>query len=683
MSSLARKLISAGAAPEPTDDDFNLVTALYHFDGTNGGQNNTFLDSSSSSHTITRSGDPTQGTFTPFSTDADRWGVYFDGNDYTSIAANTDFNILGDGTFTVEFWSYVTVYNASYADHAGVFNGVSAGWLIYQNGSNLDVYINGSTVISATRPSANTWHHIALTRDGTTLRLFVDGTSVGTSTASLGSDQSQPLRVGGDTGGGRNGLEGYISNFRLIKGTALYTSNFTAPTESLTAVTNTEALTCQSNRFKDNSTSSHTVTASNGARVTPFSPFAPSAVYSESVNGGSAFFDTAQNYLRSPTDADFDIGGTGDWSYEGWIYVDADHTLNSYTRAFGLGPYYNNAKSFGFMLADADNSGYMTAYWDDASGLGRKLISSETIQKGQWNHLMVCRSGSEIGLFLNGARIANNASYTSAIDTGNTYAFVGHTGFGTEGFVGYAGDIRLINGSHPYDASSSTYTVPTAPLTAVTNTKLLLNGTNASIIDNSMKAVLETVGDAQIGAVVKKFGTASLELDGSGDYLFIPAQGTLGFGSGAFTIECWVYFTASTAYQSIVSSKNYYTAGYNGNWLLRRDSDTLIAFATYDGTSNEEYTQFSASTSLNTWYHLALVREGTGTNETKLYLDGTLKGSMTVSKSLNDGSASGVWVGKDTQNNDYTGYMDDLRITTGKARYTSAFTPSTEAFPDK
>ena len=115
------------------------------------------------------------------------------------------YNILNAGKFTVEFWIYVDSYHASYSDIVGVFNGVSAGWLIYQNGTYIEAYING-VQLQVARPSTSTWTHIALTRDGTTTRLFKDGTSGATSTSSLGADQTSYGLVFGGDATGRNGI---------------------------------------------------------------------------------------------------------------------------------------------------------------------------------------------------------------------------------------------------------------------------------------------------------------------------------------------------------------------------------------------------------------------------------------------------------------------------------------------
>ena len=75
--SVDKFVLSASGGTEETDDDFNLVTGLYKFDGSNSANNNTFLDSSSNNFTVTRRGNASQGTFSPFSADEGKWAVRF------------------------------------------------------------------------------------------------------------------------------------------------------------------------------------------------------------------------------------------------------------------------------------------------------------------------------------------------------------------------------------------------------------------------------------------------------------------------------------------------------------------------------------------------------------------------------------------------------------------------------
>ena len=215
-------------------------------------------------------------------------------------------------------------------------------------------------------------------------------------------------------------------------------------------------------------------------------------------------------------------------------------------------------------------------------------------------------------------------------------------------------------------------------------TKLMLHcdGVEGGTTFNDSSGRLHTItvlSDAETKDGEKKFGTASLWLGGSGDGLSAAANGDWDFDTGDFTIDLWVRTTdATAANQTIMSSQNYYTAGYNGNWILRRTDSDTIAWASYDGTGTEVYNEFTAATSVNTWYHIALVRDGT---DIELFVDGVSKGTVTDSKDLLDGGASGIYIAKAGTNNiDWEGYMDEIRISKGVARWDAAFTPETSAY---
>ena len=105
---------AAGNSAGPSDPNFENVTLLLTGDGTNGAQNNTFLDSSTNNFTITRNGNTTQGTFSPFSQTG--WSNYFDGSgDYLTTATSASGFSFGTGDFTIEFWMYPTVAQVAYA----------------------------------------------------------------------------------------------------------------------------------------------------------------------------------------------------------------------------------------------------------------------------------------------------------------------------------------------------------------------------------------------------------------------------------------------------------------------------------------------------------------------------------------------------------------------------------------
>jgi hypothetical protein len=182
----------------------------------------------------------------------------------------------------------------------------------------------------------------------------------------------------------------------------------------------------------------------------------------------------------------------------------------------------------------------------------------------------------------------------------------------------------------------------------------------------------------KIAAVgVSTENTGSVFFDGTGDYLSIAGSADFNFGTGSFTIEGFFYKNATTTLQTLFASQQYYQSGNNGNWVLRVSSGTQIAFASYDGTSSEEYSEFSAPNGVGGWHHFAFVREGTGSNQSKFYYDGNLAGSMTVSKSLTDGGSNGIFIGDDGSgpNNAFNGFLSNLRICKGHAVYTSNFAP--------
>ena len=684
MAFLSEKLISASAAEE-TDDDFNLVAGLYHFDGSNGGQNDTYVDSSSTSKTLTCSSNLFQGTFSPFSADEGKWSGSFDGtDDYLSIPTSDDFE-FGTGDYTIEAWVYKITTGQEHI-YEGRNGGNTNRVLFYVNSANkLANYINASVKGAATSDfPLNQWVHVALVRSGTTGYMFQNGTQVATWSGDstdidkpvgdvyIASEKSTNFFWGG-----------FISNLRVLKGTALYTGSYTTPTSPLTAITNTKLLICCSNRFRDKSTSGHVVTSS-GASIQPFSPFAPSASYSASVNGGSAYWPTETdktNKITLSSSADFAFG-TGAFTIDCWVYVTAD--TNPYSRVWHVGPFWNNNNAIGLVVNDTAESDKIT--FDVYVAGGRTCVSTNTTPRNQWIHIACVRDSSgNFKLFINGNLDATNTSYTSTdISSGGNQTFaignIVETSSSLEAeacFEGYISNLRVVKGTAIY---SSSFTPPTAPTTDVTNTKLLANFTNASIIDSTGKNNVETGANAQLDTTVKKFGTASYESDGStSSFLTLSNSELIPQGTQSFTVECFIYINSP--------HKNYNNI-YSGSFGIQMYVDNGGNLICWLGNSSGSYfvngLQSTATISLSTWTHIALVRDFSAETVT-WFVNGTAGGQAT---SVTDSVAP---VG--TYNNFatigaypngsyiYDGFLDEFRIT-NKARYTSNFTAPTKAFLD-
>jgi hypothetical protein len=664
----------AGTSPVLADPYFNYTTLLLHGNGTNGGQNNTFLDSSSNNFTITRNGNTTQGTFSPFSQTG--WSNYFGSGGASYLIANaTDTSkfAFGTGDFTIEFWMYAEALTAPsglvtfYDQRAASTDGVCP--TIYYYSDQLLVLVQSTNVIYGSSLSLNQWTHIALSRVSGNSRLFVNGVQTG-STYSDSNNYVAPssdIRIFANAYGGSRSPTGYCSNFRVVKGTGLYSANFTPPTSPLTAITNTQLLTCQSNRFVDNSSNALTVTPYNTPSVQAFSPFAPTAAYSASTVGGSGYFDGNGDYLSTP-DADALDLSTGDFTIQGWIYA-----LSDAADLDGIVGKRSSSVFDGWRIAfDVTSSVNKIDINHSGDGTERK---TPAINKNEWVHFAFTRTSGTLRCYANGVLGDSVAGYT--YDFSNTYEVV--IGTNAPGnnldFPGYITGVQILKGTSLY--SGSTYTVPTSPPTNITNTSLLLNFTNAAIIDNTAKNVLETVGNAQISTTQSKFGGASMAFDGSGDFVQTFASSpNLQFGTGDFTVEGWVYFNASGQHGILQISTN--PGGFNTS---NTNSIAVQRSATgqweiYAKNSNP---QASATINQSQWYHFAVVRSGTTTT---FYVDGVATITVTSDSTNYTGSYIGLGAIYSTAV-PLNGYIDDLRITKGIARYTSNFTPQTSQWQDQ
>ena len=667
------------------DPYYELVTLHLPGVGTNGAQNNTFLDSSTNNFTITRNGNTTQGTFSPFSQTG--WGNYFNGSSRFNLASNVALT-PGSGDFTIECWIYPT---AAFSTYNGIFVGDATGAMNFGKISGgIGLRISGtSDIISATAPSINQWTHVAITRSGTDVRLFYNGEQQG-STVTNSTNFVQSATSIGDNGGGTAYWNGYISNLRFVKGTAVYTSNFTPSATPLTAISNTQLLTCQSNRFIDNSTNNFTITPSGSPSVVAFSPFNPTASWSAATYGGSGYFDGSGDFLTVPDNAAFTMGN-GNFTIECWAYKSAFNS--TFNTMIGQGDAAND--NFSSFYLRTNNSGNVNGgFW---SGGTQYNIAGTTFTLNSWNHAALVRNGATMTLYLNGVSVGTLAVSTITItDSPNLVRVGAGSSADTNPWNGYITNARIVKGVAVYTGA---FTPPSlAPLTnagstsaasypSTTNvdtsfassaTSLLVNFTNAGIYDATSKNDLETVGNAQISTTQSKWGGSSMYFDGTGDYLVEPNNINYDFGSGDFTIEFWMYSSQSAAGAGIVAKRSGGGAG-NTNWMINCATGAINFYAS-DGTTYQINALGGGTVNNSAWHHVAVTRSG---SSFRVFVDGTQVGSTGTWSGTIASTSRSFYVGvDDTFNvNYYAGYIQDLRITKGYARYTANFTAPTAAFP--
>jgi len=619
-------------------------------------QSTSIVDKSANNLAITKSGTVNISPATPFATPTSvtvntGYSVNFSSQtDYLTVASNAVFAFAG--AFTVEGWFYWPTIPS-----AGSLLGTltANGFNFYTDGTTLGLNSYGSgNVCSVAFPSRNTWHHIAMTRDASNnCTIWVDGASSATGTSAQSFVQAAWTIYGGSNNGG----SGYISNHRVVKGTAVYTSAFTPSTTPLTAIANTQLLTCQGNQIVDASTNAFAITLGGSPKVLnnayPFTM--PTSTVSNLSNLGTTYFNGSTDYLQSTVTGP----GTGDFTIEGWAY--ATTLVSGSSNLFSI---VASGSSNGFQVYMSSNNGF--GIRSNSANITPNNSGGITPVTNSWYHVAMVRKSGTISLYINGVLAA---STTTSYTFSDTQFNVGYSPIGTY-FAGYISDIRYVNGTALY---TNTFAPTYQPLTAVTNTSLLTlqyNGgsTNTAIADNSIfNNVITTVGNPSQGnfSPYSQNGWSNY-FNGSTDY-FSLSSSTLTLGTTSCTIEGWFYpISTSGSYNLICSNRT--SAGTDGISLTVTSANKFAI--TTSGTL-----LYTSTTTINNnvWTHFAFVR--TGSQSCSLYINGVLDGSFTDNRNF---AGTGLLIaGGETGNNDWTGYISNLRILKNTALYTSNFTPST------
>jgi hypothetical protein len=670
----------------PQDSYFMYNTLLLPGNGTNNAQNNTFLDGSTNNFAITRAGNTTQGTFSPYGAN---WSNYFDGTgDYLTAAQNAAFN-FGTGAFTVEAWVYLTAYpsGGEFTSILSLGNGAAAGsiytgWgLLFTNASISFYRYDGSTETNnsaATAIPLNTWSHVVAVRNGSSsLSIYLNGTRILNTTSSVAYNNvnSNNLNVGYWRSGASptdRFLTGYISNGRIVNGTAVYNptlTTLTVPTAPLTAVSGTSLLTSQSNRFIDNSTNAFTITVNGNTNIQRFSPFSPTQAYSAGTIGGSAYFDGTGDYLTLPGASQATLTANSNFTFEAWVY------LTGYSGTYN-GIWGGNGGDIVLAYSTSNSWGIYPAL----SGAPPFMYSGMSVLTGmfnRWAHVALTRNGNSWNLWVDGVSVASATQTSTSIP--NTTKSIGSEGAGANPMMGYISNARYTSAA----LYTTAFTSPTSPLTtsvASGSVQMLTNFTNGGIIDNAMMNNLETVGNAQISTAQSKFGGSSMLFDGNGDYLSIPNTQLLNLTSGNFTIEAWVYYLGTNANGVIVDKDGVFNSTFPSYSLGLKINKLNMFIGSGNGISYAQEFTAGADFLTNQWVHVAVVRSG---SIITVYQNGTSVASGTQTGTMVDGGKATLvgYQSGQPQSLFWNGYIDDLRITRGVARYTSTFTPPTQAFP--
>ena len=636
--------------------------------------NNDIIDHSSNNHTVSLVGDPIANTFSPFRHGG--YSMYFDGSggDWVKSDTHADFG-FGTDDFTIECWYYPVSKLQSYPRiwNFGPFwqNSQSLAFVDRHNDNNTVLTLNswtaGEILRSTTTIEDGKWYHLTVERSGTTITLYVNGVSEDTydaGTSEFITSSPSYVTIGNVSDGSNlyeSALHGNIKDFRYVKGTAIYGTNFTPPTEPLTEVTNTKLLTAQGLQFSDVSANNHSMSKTGDVSTMPFTPY-DYAEYDSTDHGGSIYFPDSGG-LHIPSES---VGTVSDddFTAECWFYQEEP---GGNCTLFDKDGRANT--SFAQVSLSTTTSKEIYAYLGTGNGVyGYQVIEtgSNVFDLSTWNHVALVKDANTIKIYVNG-NLQAEETITTTITDGGKPLYIGMRGTGDVRFHGYIADFRFVKGQALYNSNF----VPNSLPATSTGMDIHLKGTESSIIDKTQNKTILTLEGNTTGSTtqVKFTNSKSIYVDGSGDNVTIT---DLEMGSADLTFELWMYqdIAQSASYRGILSASSYTDSN---PFTLYTHNSTLQLWLNQMDPSPSASGPFTAFT----WHHVAIVRNsGTWT----LYIDGISVGTSTTGGTYNFTNTIDFLLGQRTGGSyDWKGYLQDVRFTKGVARYTTNFTPPTSS----
>ena len=320
-----------------------------------------------------------------------------------------------------------------------------------------------------------------------------------------------------------------------------------------------------------------------------------------------------------------------------------------------------------------DPRGYAAGDAGHGAFLDGSIVNASSKEAAMLFHAVTfITPAAETLIATNGARVEWLNSFTYFANKG-MYLYSGTTGFAGAGktevrVTGQSGTFAVSNVLSYYDTDGVTLLGSGTISKIDSDGKIYLTGKITGLetqFDRGGKT-LTAVGNAKLTQSIKKFGTASLALDGTGDYVTILSTNDFGFGTGDFTIEGWFYKTAALS-QILFDTRT--TSNQNSIMVQSNSTNNLRLFVNgvFVLTSSNAHT-------LNTWNHLAISRVS---GVTRFFINGVVS-TNTYVDATNYGTTKPLVLGASfVGGTAFSGYVDDFRISKGLGRYTTTFTAPT------
>lgn len=487
---------------------------------------------------------------------------------YLKTADSTDF-VMGSGDFTLELWVHPTALPAtnytgfvSIGMPSDLTNGTwgheirigqsfagdgKLGFMAPDNTSTADVWTASASAIPLGR-----WSHLALVRSSSTLTLYLNGTSVAsrtsvsfTHTGYTSSSGNGALFIGRNGGWGDGEFTGSVADLRLIKGTAIYTSTFTAPTDQLSIVggSNTKAL-ISSNYSSSNTLADYAYnSASNNLQLTATGTPTSSNVSPYQPIDYALSFTAASSMAGVSDSSSPPLGNLNTYTVEGWIKPTSNCTVAG-ARCEAI------ARDGDYDISLYDNKYKLVIYYNGTSNTGW-LDTGIVPQAGKWTHIALTRSGTAVNFYINGVL---SYSYTLAAATAANYSSqpfrIGYVGYASYYFDGQIDEVKLWNSARTQaQISAGMYAAPSD----LTDSTLLAyydfnTGYGATLINR------------KVGAAATSF----LTLSNSPSWVDVKTSSTSGIDTQILLPRTYINTSGGFKLPTSVSQYDYLVVGGGG-----------------------------------------------------------------------------------------------------------------------
>jgi hypothetical protein len=543
--------------------------------------------------------------------------------------------------------------------------------------------------------SATTWAHIQICRSGSNVYGFVNGVlgaTIPVSTSSLWSSTNDCIHLGCAQDGSLR-VTGYMDEFRVKRGVATHTANFTPPTSAYTTDDRTVLLLhfdgANGDKVTLDSSESSYGTSAFSDTVIPALSFANSAALSSAQTRGGHATSLALNGTNQYAGMQFATPSAGHPLYfapgeylciEGWFY------LTTTTGSHQLFQIKDTVGSPPDVIIGVSNGSNFQLYVK--SGTAINTVTSTAKFTTGWNHFALVREGRGWVRYINGVSEAPLNPETSVVYAVNPHTlFIGSYGGASNFLSGAYDSFRITNGKPRYTANFTpgnlTHDDDTTLLwefngsvgqkwvKELSKNTAMIAATNARTVSDGVWAYAGSSSPPTISTAQSKFGGSSLKFTRVNSQHAVVPKGPWCQFAGDFTIDCWVYcptvYVAQTIYSQYTDANNSFRFYIGSDNKLRAVGFVAGAYA-LDHAS-------SGVLAAGNWVHVALVRSGATWTT---YLNGVSQGSSTATVSMT-GFTNNVWLGRWEGNaGDYQAdfYMDEFRIS-DTARWTANFTPPT------